>query len=194
MVQTEKIGVSVEDYLKADNAEVIDGEIVKMTPTQYPHSRRARDLFVAMYAFVTEKNLGEVFFELAFVTEGSEDENWVRGSRVPDVSFIARDRFEAYFETHDEDGPLWLVPDLAVEIVCPTDSYSAVTQKVAYYLAHGIRLVWVIDPASETVRIHTADDPDGHTLRPVDMLIGDPVLPGWTMGLTELFLANSPDQ
>ena len=187
MAQEEKVGVSVDDYLKADDADVIGGDIAKMTPTGFRHTEVAHALYDALVAYTRPKKHGHVFVALGYVMEGSKKDDWVHGWRVPDVSFISQDRFDAYFEAHDKEGPMWLVPDLAVEIVCPTDSYSAVTQKVAYYLAHGIRLVWVIDPASETVRLHTADDPDGHTLRPVDMLIGDPVLPGWSMGLDALF-------
>lgn len=194
MVQAEKIGVSVEDYLKAGDAEVIDGEIVKMTPTQFRHTEIAHIFYDSLVAHTRPKKLGRVYMESAYVMEGSEDEDWVRGSRVPDVSFIGQGRFDAYSETHDKSGPLWLVPDLAVKIVSPTDSYSAVTQKVAYYLAHDVRLVWVIDPASETVKVHSPDDPDGNTLRSDDTLTGDPVLPGWSMGLADLFPTDSPDQ
>ncbi len=44
-------------------------------------------------------------------------------------------------------------------------------------------MVWVIDPKTRTIRVHSPDDLDGHTLQETDTLKGDPVLPGWEMSV-----------
>jgi Uma2 family endonuclease len=164
--------------------EVVDGEIVVMSPPQRQHIRIAHDLFRSLDRFLEENQLGRAWLEAPYLLEADDRGDWVRGARTPDLSFIARERVEAHDAQYgDVEGPYRLAPDLAVEIVSPGDSYSTVMQKVADYLRYGVRLVWVIDPQTRAVRIHTQEDPDGRTLSDTDTLSGEPVLAGWSMSI-----------
>ena len=165
--------------------EVVNGEIVTMSPPTRQHVRIARDLYDLIRDYLKQHPLGEVWPDnTPYVLDGNERKDWVRDSRVPDVSFISRERIKAHEEKYGaEEGPWRLAPDLAVEVVSTNDRYSDVMQKVADYLRYGTRLVWVIDPQNRTVRVHTPDDPDGHTLHEADTLPGDPVLPGWQIAV-----------
>ena len=190
MAQAKKTGIALDDFLKIYSdqpIEVVNGEIRNISPPEFRHVRIARDIFRALDSFVLESKTGEVFIEAPYVLEESDDQNWVRGSRVPDVSYVAAKRIEAHLEEHGEAGPLRLALDLAVEIVSTNDSYTAVQQKVADYLRYGVRLVWVIDPQRQTIAVHTPDNPDGHTLHADDALTGDPVLPDWSLPVANLF-------
>ena len=188
MAQAQQLRIAIEDFIAIDRpVEIVNGEIVEMAPTQFKHDRIAHDLYDSIRDYLNDQPVGRVLMEVAYVLSGSEDQQWVRGARVPDVSFITQDRYTAYFETQDESGPLWLAPDLAVEIVSPNDTYIELDEKIAEYLEHGVQLVWVIDPALEKIRVHSQDAPQGHTLHAIDVLTGDPVLPGWSLPVAALF-------
>ncbi|MBI3466935.1 MAG: Uma2 family endonuclease [Planctomycetes bacterium] len=103
--------------------------------------------------------------------------------RRADVSFIATGRLP-----NDEppDGHILIAPDLAVEVVSPNDLAYEIDEKVEEFLAAGVRLVWVVNPATRTVRVHRPDRP-GITLRAEDELTGDDVLPGFRCRVQDLF-------
>jgi Uma2 family endonuclease len=77
-------------------------------------------------------------------------------------------------------------PDLAVEVVSPSDRAADVQQKVQAWLQHGAQLVWVVEPKSQTISIYR---PDGSAtvLQSSATLEGDPVLPGFRYDVRRLF-------
>lgn len=108
--------------------------------------------------------------------------------RKPDVSFISRGRLP---DDELPDGNFRVAPDLAAEVVSPNDLYYDVEQKVAEYLAAGVRLVWVVNPVSERVRVHRADGTVAD-LRGDAELNGEGVLPGFRCRVSDLFKAPAP--
>jgi len=104
--------------------------------------------------------------------------------RGPDVAFVTRDRLEA-FRTQMRPyfpGP----PDLAVEVLSPHSRASEVRAKVADYLAAGARLVWVVDAERRCVTTYrTLLSP--RILTESDTLQGEEVVPGFAVGVAELF-------
>lgn len=103
--------------------------------------------------------------------------------RAPDVGFVAADRLP--------DGPpegyIPLAPDLAVEVVSPSDSASEIHERVQDFLRAGTRLVWVIYPRSRTAEVHAGEG--AQTLDEAAMLDGGDVLPGFRALLAEVFAA-----
>jgi Uma2 family endonuclease len=103
--------------------------------------------------------------------------------RAPDVAFVRADRlpptdlWEAY-------SPV--VPDLAVEVVSLGDGAREVAEKVAFYLAHEVQLVWVVRPRPRTVTVHPAEG-DPVVLGEGDVLDGGEVLPGFRLPVADLF-------
>ncbi len=101
--------------------------------------------------------------------------------RKPDASFIGAARLPS-----PPEGYITIAPDLAVEVVSPHDMYYEVEQKVDEYLAAGVRMVWVINPANKSVRVF-------HPKRIVEEigtdgeLTGGDVMPGFTCGVRSLF-------
>jgi Uma2 family endonuclease len=100
------------------------------------------------------------------------------------VSFIALTRMTP--EEYAEDGHTEMAPDLAVEVTSPNDTVYDVDRKIRERLAAGVRLVWEINPEEKTVQVHR---PDGTVtcLKNSDTLTADPVLPGFSISLTDLF-------
>jgi Uma2 family endonuclease len=79
-----------------------------------------------------------------------------------------------------------LAPDLAVEVLSPSDRMADALAKIAMYLDAGVRLVWLVDPASQTVTIFRPDAIPAR-LGAGEILDGGNVLPGFTVPVTEIF-------
>jgi Uma2 family endonuclease len=153
--------------------EVIEGEIVEMTPQVTRSARIGGRLFLELAVYLKSRRLGEAFIETPFVLTTAS--NSVKGSRVPDW----------------QDKPLTIVPDLVVEIVSPTDRIPEVDKKIARYLADGVQIVWVIEPKGQTVKIYTYGSRQITLLKAEDMLSGGNVIPGFEMPVVKLFGAEN---
>jgi Uma2 family endonuclease len=95
--------------------------------------------------------------------------------RKPDVSFVRRGRLPG---ERFPPGNARIVPDLAVEVVSPNDTYYEVERKVQEYLRAGVPLVWVVNPPTRMVRVHRP----GGRLTDLDEhqeLTGEEVIPGF---------------
>jgi Uma2 family endonuclease len=182
---------TVSDFLQAfgqQPVEIVDGVFIPMHPPGRLHGIYTHLVLFDLNTFVSSRHLGLVFTEVPFVLDGSERSDWVRYSRIPDISFIALGRIEAHNREHpDPTGPWWLAPDIAGEVVSPTDSYLEIDDKVAEYLRYGVRLIWVINPRLRTVKVVTPDNPAGYILTDQDTLTASPVLEGWSMPVAHIF-------
>lgn len=101
----------------------------------------------------------------------------------PDVAFIRTDRLPGGVVP---EGFCPVPPDLAVEVVSPTDRLPDAERKVRRYLDAGTPLAWLVDPASRSVAVHRPGRP-GRTLGAADVLDGRDVLPGFTLPVAEIF-------
>jgi Uma2 family endonuclease len=104
--------------------------------------------------------------------------------RIPDVAFIAWERFPNR-ELPAEPIPS-LAPDLAVEVLSPSNTAAEMERKLNEYFAAGAQLVWYADPDRRTVRVYTTPA-DSHLLSEDDTLDGGTVLPGFQLSLREWF-------
>ncbi len=130
--------------------------------------------------FARGRGLGRAFVEMLFDVRPA-----VNRSRRPDVAFVSAATWPV-----DRRAPktaAWaVVPDLAVEILGPTNSASAVAGKVREYFQAGVKLVWVVYPDQDEVYVH--DSPKAVTiLGRGDSLDGGAVLPGFVLGVDDLF-------
>lgn len=148
------------------------------------HGIIVRALFLALYNYCQQNQLGEVFQEMPFVLSYSS--NWVKGSRVPDVMFFEKSRWDEYvIQVPDwTKKPAILVPDLVVEVISQNDSYSDLNRKVQIYRQDGVKLIWVVDPAKKSVDIY--QDNQITTLEKNDTLTGGDMLPKLEISLSEL--------
>lgn len=157
--------------------ELVRGELVEMAPVGRRHGRIALRLGSALQIYVDAQKLGEAMTETGFCLECQPDT-----VRAPDVSFLSKERLPP----EDQEGFVPGAPDLAVEVVSPGERDTEVQDKVADYLTHGARLVWVVRPQQRTVTVYR---PDGtaRLLRESDTLEGEDVVPGFALPLNELF-------
>jgi Uma2 family endonuclease len=88
--------------------------------------------------------------------------------------------------TGDNDKGLPIPPDLAIEVVSPTDIQSRVVGKALAYLDAGTRCVWVLEPISKTVTVYKSET-NIKTLTREDTLTGNDVVPGFSCPVAQLF-------
>ncbi len=158
--------------------ELVDGLLVREPPAGGGHGHLGNQLGFHLTAFVRERESGYVFgADTGFILRRSPDT-----VRAPDVAFVAGDRFEAGLPR----GYVPFAPDLAVEVVSPSNTASELQAKVLDYLTAGTRLVWVIDPSRETVTVYRSRE-DIRILGRDDVLDGGDVLPGFDLPIAELF-------
>jgi Uma2 family endonuclease len=162
--------------------EVIDGEIVYMSPVGIRHQLIGGNIFNLWYTFVTQNQLGFVFFDgLIYLLHRSGKR--LRGSLVPDVSFVAKADFP---KDWDIDRPFPGAPTIAVEIVSPNDEPERLIRRVRMYLDAGTQAVWAVYPETREVHIYTAD---GAIKRYFDDMTIDmgAFMPGLTIPLSAIF-------
>jgi Uma2 family endonuclease len=136
-------------------------------------------LLLPLASYVKEKRLGRVFPD----SVGYELIDLPRTVRVPDISFVQSSRLP---EGGIGPGLLKLAPDLAVEVLSPSETASRLEEKLEDYRVSGTRLVWVIDPERRTVMIVSADAPV-RWLRNDDMLDGAHIIAGFAYRVADLF-------
>lgn len=160
--------------------ELIQGELRSTSPAGGRHGAIASRLTVSLGGFVEANNLGRTYaaetgFRLA------RDPDTVR---APDLAFIRRERVA---QLGDVEGFIPGAPDFAVEVLSPSDSYAAVEEKVAGWLAAGTAVVAVVDPA---VRRVVARSRTGTTtvFAERDSLTIPELFPGWSMPVTAMFV------
>jgi Uma2 family endonuclease len=157
--------------------ELVKGVVITMPPPGAPHGRCCMKTGRRLDVFVEEKKLGHVLCnDTGFVTERAPDS--VRGA---DVAFWSFERLPVL-----PNGYIEIAPDLAVEVVSPTDHFVRLNRKIRQYLERGVRLIWVIDPEDRSVTVYRKGAPDEY-LTENDTLSGGDVLPGFTVKVSELF-------
>src|SRR5476651_2407511 len=124
--------------------ELIDGELHEVTPNSLKSNLVAVKLIQMIGAFVNEHDLGYVTGTDAGFELGPRD------VLEPDVAFIAKERIRSLPDRYFKGAP-----DLAVEVVSPTDSIKATHRKVKRYLVAGTRLAWIIYPADKSADVCT---------------------------------------
>ena len=79
-----------------------------------------------------------------------------------------------------------LVPELLVEVLSPGNTSAEMSRKLQEYFTAGVCLVWLIDPATRTVRVYT-DTASCRSFDESGSLDGGDVLPGFQLTLREVF-------
>ena len=160
--------------------ELVKGELIRMAPPPgSEHGEVTMNLAGPLYQHVKKNSLGVVYAaETGFKLESNPDT-----VRAPDIAFV---RIERVRETGRLAGYMSGAPDLAVEVLSPSDRVSRVEEKVAEWLEGGARMVWVVSPNLHTVTVYRSLT-DIVTLTEKDKLDGADVVPGFQMNVAEIF-------
>lgn len=157
--------------------ELVRGELRTMAPPGEEYGWLMMNLGVPLSQHVRARRLGRVYGDLGCKLESAPDT-----VRAPDVAFIAQDRLAGPPAPGYWPG----APDLVVEVISPNDRYSEVDDKVGAWLAHGARMVLVVNPRWRTVLVHRLGVPP-RLLSEQDAIDGEDVVPGWQLPVREIF-------
>ena len=114
--------------------------------------------------------------------------------RMPDVSFIRWDSVEDTDVIENPAGAfLEVPPDLAVEVISPSNTRREMAIKLAEYAKVGVKLVWYVDPERKEVDVYPLGDAERkQTLAAADTLDGGTVLPGFAVPVARIFASRAP--
>jgi Uma2 family endonuclease len=157
--------------------ELVDGVLVEK-PMGAWESLLAARLITLLGAFVAERALGIVL--------GPDGMLRIlpRQVRIPDVCFISWERLpEGRFPDEQIPG---LVPDLAVEVLSPSNTKGEMARKLKDYFRAGVQVAWLIDPKTESAEVYTSPT-EVQRLGKNQVLDGGELLPGFRLVLKQLF-------
>jgi Uma2 family endonuclease len=159
--------------------ELLRGELVSTPMSSYESSDIAMGIGSLLRAFAHPRKLGRVAgADGAFILARNP-----QTVRIPDASFVRMDRLPP---PEQRRRFLELAPDLAVEVVSPSDSANDVQEKVREYLDYGVQLIWVVHPLQRTVTVYRPDR-SARVLYEEDSLDGGDVLPGFEALVAVIF-------
>ncbi|RPI96275.1 MAG: Uma2 family endonuclease [Chloroflexi bacterium] len=176
-VQTRRYTVDEFDRMAQlpENAErrleYIGGEIVSVVSNSYS-SEVAANILIAVGAYVKSQKLGRV-------TGADGGYQIVNERYIPDVAFISQARQpEPSHEAYNSHSP-----DLAVEVLSPTDDPRLIRLKIAHYLAAGT-VVWLVNTEEKHIEVYTPGQPPKMAYETLD---GGAVLPVFSMAVKDIF-------
>lgn len=152
--------------------ELLNGELIEMPSASGSHNFLAAKLSRLLGTWLDEHELGVVIHDTEFAIEESR--------LRPDLAVLSLAKWRRIGTT---PLPLPEPPDIAVEIVSPSESASTLEEKVVAYVQAGVQEVWTLYPSTERLLIHRADGI--RTLRRGDV-IETPLIPGWLLPMAEL--------
>lgn len=173
--------LTLDEFLRLpefdESCELVDGEaVLKMSP-KFFHSSLTTVFWVEFSAWCA--NLGRVRVEWSVVLK-RRGRDWVP---VPDLLYVSYDRLAADWR---EDAPCPVLPELALEIVSPEQTFNQIVQKATDYLSAGLDRVWVVYPPMRSITVFYAERPP-ETYQG-DRLLTDEIFPNLAVTAEQFFV------
>jgi Uma2 family endonuclease len=174
-----KVLLTVEEFERIPERpdvlhELDEGDLVTMSRPRLQHSLIVGNLFAPLRTFAFERNLGITCIEVEFQLSADT-------VRIPDIAFIQINRAGSI----NPEALIQGAPDLAIEVISPTDLAEDVSRKVHQYLAAGCQTVWVLYPKERCVEIHQPGAPSLTRWAPESLDQMD-LLPGFSILISEI--------
>ena len=161
-----------------DRYEIVNGELVNTGNSGMAHGDFCAFLAGNLAIYVRAKKLGSVCdSSTAFKVK-------LGNKRSPDICFVAKERLKGLKKLPKGffDG----APDLAIEVISPSNTFEEIHGKLVEYFESGCRLAWVINPDEESVLVYRKPQPE-KLLKMTDSLDGEEIVPGFSLAIAELF-------
>lgn len=165
----------MQQYNSDYSMELVDGEIIVMSPSGYESDEVALEIGRQLANWVRPRKLGRVTASSAGFILPSAD------VRAPDASFVKADRLKRTTEDFAQ-----LVPDLMFEVKSKTDTVKKLRHKIQEFLRLGAQVGVLVDPRTETVEVYRSGL-EVSILRNGDVLTVPELLPGWEMAIGEIW-------
>ncbi len=182
--------ISADEFLDMLNSpeyadcrsELVEGKVIEMSHPKPLHGYVASKLGVALANHVEQLGVGTLFVsEVGYVlARRPSGRDTVRGI---DISFLSKQQTTNVLSDRWFEG----APDLAVEVMSPSNAVSEINLKVSQLLDAGASAVWIVDPATRSVHVHPAQGIQAFCED--DVLIGGEVLPDFSIEVADIFPA-----
>jgi Uma2 family endonuclease len=153
--------------------ELSDGELIIVGSAKPLHELVKARLARMLYSYLDRNPIGEVFVESQFSLA-------VNTARIPDVAFVRKEKLVG---TRDA-STFAFGPDLAIEIISPSETFLSVEKKIEDYLSAGVAEIWQVLPDLGKIVVRT--ESRTRTLHGDDIL-ETPVLPGFRASVRTMF-------
>jgi len=161
-------------------SEYVCGEVHQKPMPDDDHSALQPFIWLLIRQFLARMPIGHVRTEWRCVFGPPGQER----AFVPDVVFATHERRAV--RGRNRRKFLWTAPDLAVEVLSPDQPADDFADKLQFYLLHGVRLVWVVNPETRTIRVYRPGE-HSRLLQAGDTLEGGDVLPGFSVAVDDIF-------
>ena len=155
--------------------ELDEGELIEMTRPTYKHNRVLKNLIFALDSFSQEPNRQVLISENLYALSPNT-------RRAPDAAVILGDRHEELKNAK----VIPIIPEIAAEVLSPTETPRTIHRKLKQYFAAGVKEVWLIDPDVREIEIWKGPSLPDPVLTGGDVL-ASALLPGFALPLAELF-------
>lgn len=175
--------ITADEYARLPDpgypTELVKGEVVRMNQPVPRHGQICAKVSHMLLTYLDHHDSGHVLVnDAGIITERNPDT--VRGG---DVWYISYDKIpKGPLPSRYLDVP----PDIMFEVRSPSDRWVRLMAKVVEYLQAGVPVVCVLDPDTQTARLHVADDPE-IILQASDELTFPNQLPGFRVSVQALF-------
>ncbi len=169
---------SVNRFLiKNKGYEFINGKLEKKEMPTAKHSGISSRITIEIGIFLKQNRIGRVYGDNTLFTIGAN-------KRIPDAAFVSSEKIPSTGEPFD----IWnFAPDIAIEVISPSERHNAVEQKISDYFAAGVRQVWKIVPESKTIAIYFSPT-EITVLTENDTLTCEGILPNFRLNLSDIFI------
>jgi len=163
----------------AMHRELIDGELIELPPPDHKHNSIALNLYDSLSFFVKARRLGRALHEEGFEVT-VDGRNWIQ----PDVSYVNEERLNR------EAGNKYLTgaPDLAVEVISPSERPKHILAKRSVLFQSGCKEIWIVRPRTQSIEVWTNPRKMDRELRGGETL-STPLFGGWSIAVSEVFAA-----
>jgi Uma2 family endonuclease len=166
--------------------EVVNGQVVELPPMGAFEVDTATMIVLALGYYASTHKMGRAEAEMMFILDAATSLK-----RRPDVAFVSYGRWPRKKRVPRAEA--WaVVPELAVEVVSPSNTAVEVIGKIHEYFQAGCKCVWVVYPEQELVYVYESPT-QNRILTRNDELDGEDFLPGFRMPLANLFEADMED-
>jgi Uma2 family endonuclease len=154
--------------------ELLDAELIEVSSATPKHNRIMGRLYKVLDTFAEQRKLGAVLMETDLAVRAN--------TRLrPDLGFFSA---ETWRTVDLEVVPVPQAPDIAIEIISPSETATTINRKVEAYLKWGVQEVWLIDPEIKTLFVHTLA---GAQRLSEGAFLPSEFVPGWRLQIADLF-------
>src|SRR5580700_8408348 len=154
--------------------ELLDGELIEVSSATPKHNRILGRLFKLLDSFAEARDLGAALLETDLAVRAN--------TRLrPDMGFFSA---ETWRTVDVKRVPVVQPPDIAVEIISPSETMTTIHRKIDAYLKWGVQEVWLIDPDVRTLFVHTRA---GVLRLSEGAFLASSFVPGWQLQIADLF-------